>query len=312
MITIVGSYNTDLVARASHLPKPGETVMGGEFKTGAGGKGANQAMAAARAGAKVAMVAKLGDDDFGKVALDNFKKEGMETKYCGITSEAPTGTALITVDSVTSENTIVVVAGANHTFTSEDVLNAKPAVLESDIVLVQLEVNIDAIVEAIKLAGENGVKVVLNPAPYHELPEEVFKYVTYITPNETEAGFLAGIEVTSDETALQAAKIIMQKGVDTVIVTMGKRGCLVCEADAHYFVDAFVMDKVVDTTGAGDAFNGGFAHAVSQGKSIKDAVVFANAVGGLSVTRMGAAQSTPSKEEITEFLKSKGLESVII
>ncbi len=311
MITVIGSYNTDMVCRAAHLPKPGETVMGSDFKTGPGGKGANQAVAAARAGCEVTMVAKLGDDNFGKMALDTLKGEGIDVSYASFTELAPTGIAQITVDEKTSENTIIVISGANVTFTKEDTEKAKEAILKSDILLVQLEINIDALSDVITFAGENGVKVVLNPAPYSKIPIEIFKHVTYITPNETEAGYLADIEVVDDESALEAAKKITEMGVKTVIMTMGKRGCLVYDNGEHYFVEAFCMDKVVDTTGAGDSFNGGFSYAISKGKSVSDAVRYANAVAGLSVTKLGAAQSTAYKEEIEDFLRKNGYESVI-
>ncbi len=311
MITVVGSYNTDMVCRAAHLPKPGETVMGSDFMTAPGGKGANQAVAAVRAGSKVTMVAKFGDDNFGRMAIENLKNEGIDMSYSSVTNLAPTGTAQITVDAQTSENTIIVISGANVTFTNEDVEKVKKAIIDADILLVQLEINLDIIAEVIKIAGENGVKVVLNPAPYSELPSEVFKHVTYVTPNETEAGYLSGIDVVDDDSAVKAAAKITEMGVQTVIMTMGKRGCLVYENGKHYFVEAFSMKNVVDTTGAGDAFNGGFSYAISKGKSVKDAVRYANAVAGLSVTKLGAAQSTATKEEIENFLVENGLADVL-
>lgn len=304
MITVVGSFVVDLAAKTPHMPVPGETVLGRSFKMGPGGKGGNQAVAAARAGSQVNMVTKLGDDEFGRMAVKNFTNEGINLDYTPIVSDESTGTALILVDD-TSENMIVVTPGACGKITEADVMAAEDVISKSDVVVVQLETNNEAVVTAIELANKHNVPVVFNPAPYHEFPTEILSKVAYATPNETEAGYMANISVVDDTSAVAAAGKIHDMGVKTVIITMGKRGCLVYEDDTKYeFVSAFRLDNVVDTTGAGDAFNGGFAHAISVGMPLYEAVRFGNAVAGLSVTKFGAAPAMPHKEEIEEFLKN--------
>lgn len=301
MITVVGSYITDCVARTPHMPVPGETVLGRSFQMGPGGKGGNQAVAAARAGAKVNMITKLGNDDFGRLARENFAREGISMTFTPSTSEHPTGTALILVDD-SGENMICVTLGACGAITREDILAAEESIAQSDMLVVQLETSLEAVCASIELAARHGVPVILNPAPYHEFPEELLRSVTYVTPNETEAGYMSGVDVTDDASAIRAASIIQSRGAENVIITMGKRGCLVYQGpEQHAFYPAFSL-KAVDTTGAGDAFNGGFAHAISSGMEMSAAIRFASAVAGLSVTKLGAAPSMPTADEVNTFL----------
>jgi ribokinase len=305
MITVVGSFVVDLTARTPHMPVPGETVLGRSFKLGPGGKGGNQATAAARAGSEVYFITKLGDDEFGKIAVKSFRDNGINYDYTPITKDYPTGSALILVDD-SGENMIVVNLSACGSITREEVFAAEEAFRKSSVVVIQLETSVEANIAAVELAHKCGVPVIFNPAPYSEnYPAEILPMVTYVTPNETEAGYMAGHEVVDDKSALEAAAKIKALGVKIVIITMGRRGCLVyADAKDNYFVPAFTVDAV-DTTGAGDAFNGGFAHAIEKGMDLKTAVRFAGAVAALSVTRFGTAPAMPLKAEIEEFLRTR-------
>lgn len=305
-IVVVGSFVVDLMSRAPHLPKPGETVLGGPFKMGPGGKGGNQATASARCGSEVTFLTKLGDDVFGKEALAHFTSEKVNTKYIKVDENETTGAALIAVDDQ-SENSIVVALGACGKITAADVLEAEAEIQAADVVLLQLETSIEAIVTTVAVAAKHQIPVILNPAPFQEFPREILQNVQYITPNETEAYELSGIDVIDEKSALIAAKKIHDMGVDTVIITLGSKGAFLYEGgDAGELVSGFNVDAV-DTTGAGDAFNGGFAHAISNGSSIEDAMVFANSVAALSVTKIGTAPAMPSINAVNEFLKARGL-----
>ncbi|MEH7130228.1 ribokinase [Neobacillus drentensis] len=300
-VVVVGSYVVDLMSRTPHLPKPGETVLGGPFQMGPGGKGGNQATAAARSGSEVTFVTKLGDDVFGREALKHFTKEDVNIEYIKVTPDQSTGAALIEVDEE-GENSIVVALGACGTISEAEVEEAEEKIKEADIVLLQLETSIEAVVTTVKLARIHGVPVILNPAPYQEFPKEILKNVAYITPNETEAFELTGIEVTDEGTALTAAQMIHDLGVDSVIITLGGKGAfLYTGGDKGELIPSFTVEAV-DTTGAGDAFNGGFAHAISNGYSLKDAMKFANAVAALSVTKIGTAPAMPYKNEVEALL----------
>ena len=307
MITVVGSFVVDLTARTPHMPVPGETVLGRSFKMGPGGKGGNQATAAARVGSKVNMITKLGKDEFGDMAIKSFTKDGINMDYTPVVEDSFTGTALIIVDD-NSENMIAVTPGACGTITKEEVYAAEKAIKNSQVIVMQLETSNDAVAATAELAGKYDIPLIFNPAPYHDdFPREILQHVTYATPNETEAGYMAGgVDVVDDATALEAAAKIQAQGVKTIVMTLGKRGCLVYEsADKHKFVDAFKLDNVVDTTGAGDAFNGGFAHAIEQGMELYEAVRYGNAVAGLSVTKFGTAPAMPTEQEVADFLASQ-------
>ncbi|WP_342433061.1 ribokinase [Neobacillus sp. FSL H8-0543] len=301
-IVVVGSYVVDLMSRTPHLPKPGETVLGGPFQMGPGGKGGNQATAAARSGSEVTFVTKLGDDLFGRDALRHFNAENINTQYIKVDPNQTTGVALIEVDDQ-SENSIVVALGACGTLTETEVLEVEDKVKEADIALLQLETSIEAIVTTVKLAAKYEVPVILNPAPFQEFPRELLNDVAYITPNETEAYELSGVEVTDEQTALAASKKLFGMGVGTVIITMGKQGAFVYTGGEQGKLVSGYKVEAIDTTGAGDAFNGGFAHALSIGKTLDEAITYANAVAALSVTKIGTAPAMPYKHEVEAFLE---------
>jgi len=300
-ITVFGSFVVDLASRADHLPTPAETVIGTSFALGPGGKGSNQGVAAHRAGADVTMITKVGDDVFGKVALDFYKGEGMNTDYVFVDSEIETGTALIMVDEVSGQNQILVVPGACMAITDEDVEKVRPVIAASDIVLLQLEVNLDANWKVVDIARENGVKVVLNTAPAQPVSDEVLAKVDIVTPNEVEASVLTGVEVVTMDDAKRAADVFAQKGVGEVIITMGEQGAYVRSGSKDKIIPRHNV-KAVDTTGAGDAFNGGLITALAEGKDLFEAAEFANVVGALSVTKVGTAPAMPTREEIDAFL----------
>jgi ribokinase len=301
-VTVVGSYVVDLMSRAPHLPKPGETVLGGPFQMGPGGKGGNQAVAAARLGAEVTMVTKVGTDDFGKAAMNNFSKEKINTEYIIQDENEATGIALIAVDD-SSENMIVVALGACGKITGEEVKAAEQEIAKSKVVLVQLETTIEAVTSAISLAKKHDVKVILNPAPYQEFPREILKDIDFITPNETEATQITGIEVIDEESALKAARILFELGTPNVIITLGKKGCLLYNQEHQgLFIDGFKV-KAIDATGAGDAFNGGLAYGLSKGFNLTKAINYSNATAALSVQKVGTAPAMPTIDEVENLLQ---------
>lgn len=302
-VTVVGSFIVDLMARTPHLPKPGETVKGLSFKMGPGGKGSNQAIAAKRADCDVTFISKVGSDEFGEMALNTFKSEGLDTKYIFKDDALETGTALIMVDDTTSQNEIVVTSGACDNITKENLELCKEAIVNSDILLTQLEINRDAIESTIKLAHENNSLVILNPAPVQEISKDTLRLVDIITPNEVEASILTGYEVVTVEDAKIAATKLQDKGIKDVVITLGKQGVYVKSGKEDKFIESYKVDAV-DTTGAGDAFNGGFVTALSEGKDIFEACRFGNALAALSVTKIGTAPSMPQREEI-EVLMNK-------
>lgn len=300
-ILVIGSSNTDLIAKAKSLPKPGETVLGGAFCTAQGGKGANQAVAAARLGADVTFMCKLGHDDFGEAARDGFVKEGIDTRYVLTSDTLPSGVALISIDEH-AENCIIVASGSNAELSCADV----DRIVDFgayDVVLVQLETPMATVEHIGQLAAEKGVKFILNPAPAAPLSADLLKTVTVLTPNETEAGSISGVEVVDDETAIKAAAAIVAMGVDKVIMTLGSRGSLVYDGKSANFVPAFKVNAV-DTTAAGDVFNAGLAVGLSEGKSLIDSVKLATASSAISVTRLGAQPSAPRRSEVEEFIKN--------
>lgn len=303
-VFVMGSYVTDLTARATHLPKPGETVLGKNFRTGAGRKGSNQAAAIARLGAEVTLVTKLGNDAFGKVARQHFITEGIDISYIAVDHVLPTGTALIAVDDQ-SENMIVVTISASGNIQKDEVEQAEEELKKSALVLTQLETNLEAVEVTLALAKKHKVPIALNPAPYQNIPADWFKEITYITPNETEAAQLTGMPVETIEEAKLAAEKIHKMGVENVIITLGKLGSLLYnEKNPGVMFDRFPV-KAIDTTGAGDAFNGGFAYALANDFSLEEAVRFGNATGALSVTKEGTAQSMPTLKEVETFLKKR-------
>lgn len=305
-VVVVGSYVVDLMSRTPHLPKPGETVLGGPFKMGPGGKGGNQATAASRCGSEVTFVTKLGDDLFGREALQHFMSEGINTEYIKVDSQQATGAALIVVDEQ-SENSIVVALGACGRITEEEVQAAENKIADASIVLLQLETSLEAVVTTVKLAAKYNVPVILNPAPYQDFPREILTNVTYLTPNETEAFELTGVEVIDEKSALIASEKLYEMGVNTVIITMGKQGAYLYRGGEQGKLVTGFRVNAVDTTGAGDAFNGGFAYALSCGKSIDEAITFANAVAALSVTKVGTAPAMPYRQDVEKLLQDNSL-----
>ena len=299
-IVVVGSSNTDMIVKLPHLPKPGETVSGGAFSTAAGGKGANQAVAAARAGAEVSLVARVGDDSFGEQAIAGFVGDGIDVRHVTRDSASPSGVALIFVDDG-GENCIAVAPGANATLTPEDVDAASELITGADVLVMQLETPIESVERAAALAREHGVRVILNPAPARPLSDEILGNVSILTPNESEAELLTGIQVSDDEGAAAAARALVARGVDTVILTLGSRGAYVFESDSGELVPGFEVEAV-DTTAAGDVFNGSLAVGLAEGKPFAEAVRFANAAAALSVTKLGAQPSAPTRSEIETFL----------
>ncbi len=300
-IVVIGSSNTDMVIKMERIPKPGETILGGKFNTAAGGKGANQAVAAARAGGDVVFVARVGNDMFGEQAVDGFKKENIDVKNVLTDTTEPSGVALIFVDEK-GENSIAVASGANANLSVEDVQNAREEILSANVVLMQLETPIDSIRAAAKIAKEKNVKIILNPAPAQTLDDELLSMLDILTPNETEAELLTGIEVKDLDSAKQAGKILLDKGLKTVIITLGSQGALLVTANETELIEGFKVNPI-DTTAAGDTFNGTLATGLAEGKDLKNAIRFANAAGALSVTKLGAQPSAPSYEDIKLLMK---------
>jgi ribokinase len=286
-----------MVVKSPRIPGPGETVIGGEFLMAAGGKGANQAVAAARLGAHVTFVACLGTDVFGDQAMAGYQREGIDTSYIVRDAEAASGVALIIVDAQ-GENSIAVASGANARLSAADVERAADQIAHADVLLVQLEVPIDAVRKAIELAHNAGVPVILNPAPAQEMDPDLLRMVTVATPNEHEIRVVVGQQ--DQEMAISA---MLDAGTQTVLVTIGKRGVLWATNKSQTRIPAFSV-KAVDTTAAGDAFNGGLACALGRGAALADAIRYANAVAALSVTRMGAQPSLPTASEVDAFLAS--------
>jgi len=299
-IVVIGSSNTDMIIKVPRIPKPGETILGGTFSTAAGGKGANQAVAAARAGGNVTFVARVGDDMFGKEAINGFKADGINVDYVIQDKTAPSGVAEIFVAD-DGENSIAVASGANANLSSEDVSKVKSAVANADIIIMQLETPVETIHAAAELAHKNGVKVILNPAPAHSLPDNLLKLISVLTPNVSEAELLTGIQVTDTSSAKQAAEKLHQKGIPMVIITMGASGVYASTDEFTGPIPGFQV-KAVDTTAAGDVFNGALAVALAGKKPLTEAIRFANAAAALSVTQLGAQPSAPGWESINEFL----------
>ncbi len=301
-ITVLGSFVADLAFRTHKAPGWGETVLGSGFQLGPGGKGSNQAVAAARLGAKVSFISKLGRDAFGDLARQTYKDEGIDTRFVFETGDHPTGAAVIIVDEVKGENAIVVFPGACFHVTSAEIDQAREHIAESSVFLTQLELQIPSVEHGLKLAHSLGVTTILNPAPGVALPERIFADCDYVTPNESEAATLTGLPVTNIKEAERAADVLLARGAKNVVVTIGAQGALLRNANTAKHIPALDAGPVVETTGAGDAFNGGFAIALAEGKEIGEAIRFACAVAGISVTRPGTAPSMPTREEVETLL----------
>ena len=290
-IVVIGSSNTDMTIKGDRLPKPGETVLGGEFRMGPGGKGANQAVAAQRLGADVSFICKVGRDIFGDNAISGYQKEGIDCSRI-LRSDKASGTALILVDG-NAENCIAVAPGANADLTPEDVDSVADVIRSADYLILQLEIPVESVLRAAKIAHEAGVYVILNPAPACHLPEELFGYISLITPNQTESALLSGVEDNLDA----AVERLMQLGVKDVVVTLGSKGSLVISEGTRTLVPSLKV-KAVDTTAAGDTFCGALCVALSEGCSLVDAAGFATKASALTVQKMGAQDSIPFRSDI--------------
>ena len=293
-IVVIGSCNTDMVVKAGRLPVPGETVLGGTFYMNPGGKGANQAIAAARLGAEVTLISKIGYDLFGLQALEIYRSEKINTEFIFTDQKSPSGVALISVDSY-GENSIIVAPGASRSLSTEDIDKAKSKLEEADIILMQLEVPIETVEYAATIAKSYGKKVILNPAPASVLSNSFLSCVHTILPNRIEAEMLSGIKVIDEESAWRAAKAIGEKGIENVVITLGKDGAYVKE---KYTMIPAKEVETIDTTGAGDVFCGAFSVYLSENHTLTESVEFANAAAALAVTRMGAQSAIPYKREI--------------
>ena len=295
-IIVIGSSNVDMVVRTSHLPAPGETILGGEFFMNQGGKGANQAVAIKRLGGNLIFMAKLGNDVLGRQSVGYFKKEGIDTRYMALDEDSASGVALISVDDH-AENSIVVASGANMLLNEQDVDKMLEEMCEGDILLMQLEIPLQTVEYAARKAFGKGVKVVLNPAPARSLPKELFRHLYMVTPNRIEAEMLTGIKIANDADVEKVAEEICAMGVKNVIITLGSKGCLIREEGVSYRIDAFKVEPV-DTTAAGDTFNGALCVGLSEGMDLKQAAVMASKASSIAVTRMGAQSSIPYREEL--------------
>lgn len=300
-ILVVGSLNTDLVVRAPRFPEPGETIRGEDLQVIPGGKGANQAVAAARHGIRVSMLGRVGKDNFGDFLLDNLKSNKVDSQLVQ-RDDASTGTAIIVVDE-NGQNSIILSAGANGKVSDEEVNTASFS--DYNLLLLQLEIPTPAVLSAARRAHENGLRVILNPAPARELPNELISLADYLIPNETEVSLLTGLSVNDMNSAEQAARALLGVGAKNVIVTLGSKGALIVTDTQVTHVDSFKVN-VVDTTAAGDAFIGGFATALLQDKSLEEAVRYACACGALATTKFGAQPSLPIKEEVESFMSLRG------
>jgi ribokinase len=308
-ILVIGSLNADLVVRAPHFPQPGETISGGDLQIIPGGKGANQAVAAARQGTSVAMLGRVGKDSFGPFLLDSLRSNSVDTTHVSA-DESATGTAIIVVDA-SGQNSIVLSAGANGKVTSNDIETLN---VEAKVLLLQLEIPLGTVIHAARWGKQKDMTVILNPAPGRELPDELIANVDYILPNETELSLLTGVPVTDISSTEKAAKVLLARGAKNVIVTLGKKGALIVSSTQVTHVDSYKVN-VVDTTAAGDAFIGGFASKLLESDSklsdvqqqaaalqSEEAVKYANACGALAATKFGAQPSLPTREDVETFI----------
>ena len=297
-IVVIGSANTDLVINTSRIPEPGETVLGGKFMMAAGGKGANQAVAAQRLGADVTFVACVGDDLFGRNSLENYRREGMNISFITVKEGVPSGVASIFVDAK-AENVIVVAPGANSELHQNEIDAAVAEISSADFVLMQLETPMETVEFAASKAVESGTRIVLNPAPAASLSDSLLSKLWLITPNRTEAQLLTGLPVTNEQEAAEAAEGLAAQGVKNVVITLGSKGAYVFSRNFRGIVPSIPVEAV-DTTAAGDTFNGALCVALSEGRNLQDACRFAAKAAAISVTRMGAQPSIPYRKEIVE------------
>jgi len=299
-VVVIGSSNVDFTIKVDRLPETGETISGGELYTSFGGKGANQAVAAHRAGAEVEFFSKVGRDKNGEAVIKNLEALGLGSNGIRMDDSLPSGVALIMVDR-TGNNQIAVAPGSNRSFTTEDIHRAGNALSWGEVLLIQLEIPLPAVSEALHLAKVYNLVTILNPAPACPLPREVLSRVDILTPNESEASLLSGINVKEPDQAVHAGKRLIDRGCNQVIITLGKEGCCWVGKDAVKFFPSFPVAEI-DSTSAGDAFNGALACAVAEKKSMDEAILFAGAAGALTVMRLGALDSIPARYDIERLL----------
>jgi ribokinase len=298
-IVVIGSLNMDLSIRVPRIPLPGETISGENLVTSAGGKGANQAAACANLGSQVTMIGAVGQDDFGRRMKEGLRKVGINVSFIQENPGVPSGTAMIMVDAA-GENVIVLSAGANSYVVIDR--NAEELIRNAKILLLQLEIPTGIVFRSIEIANDAGVPVLLNPAPAIALPNEIYSRIDYLIPNEIEASILSGVEVKDIASAEKAAGILLDRGVKTVIITLGANGAFLASGNNRHAIPAMKINPV-DTTGAGDAFIGGFAAAIVEGKPLEEALHYATAAGALAATKAGAQSSLPSRQELEQFVK---------
>lgn len=299
-IVVIGSSNIDLVAKSHKIPVVGETLTGSDFFMTPGGKGANQAVAAAKLGANVIFIARLGKDVFAEKSLENFKSVNINTKHIAQLDGVPSGVAVIAIDD-NGKNIIIVVPGANGKLLPADAEKASADIAAAGVVVCQLEIPIETVEKAAEIAVKNKVPFILDPAPARPLSDKLLSMVDVIKPNETEAQTITGIKVTDVESASKAADWLLGKGVKNVIITLGDKGALLANKSGKETIDRIKV-KAVDSTAAGDAFTGALAYGLANGNSLKDAAKYANAVAAISVTRLGAQASMPTKQEVDNFI----------
>lgn len=303
-LTVLGSINANHVISVPYFAKPGETLTGHSYHIAYGGKGANQAVAAARLGAEVSFIGCIGNDDIGRAMKSAFAQDGINTNPIKTIDSEMTGIAMIQV-AESGENSIVISAGANGHLDEAVVAEYQAEIAQAECLLMQLETPLPAIIQAAKIAKEKGTKVILNPAPAQALPYELLSLLDMITPNETEAEILTGVKVIDESSAQQAAQVFHQKGIEKVLITLGSKGVFVSENGVGQIVAGFRV-KAVDTTAAGDTFNGALVTAMLEDKPLNEAILFAHASAAISVTRKGAQPSIPTRQEALEFLNQQG------
>lgn len=301
-VAILGVFVADAAYRAARQPKMGETILGSSFALGPGGKGSNQSVAAARVGGDVSFITRLGQDEFAKMAFNMYKEEGI-TSYIEQLPDSYTGSAYIFLDEKTGDNAIIVCPGAATTIDKAYVQSVRDVITSADVFVTQMEQPLEAAAEALQIARDANVVTILNTAPAEPVPDDVFALCDYVTPNETEAEGYTGVKVSSVDDARKAGDVFLQKGVGTALITLGEQGALLHNSEISELVPAFNAGPVLETTGAGDAFNGSFAVALAQGKSPQEAARFGCAVAGLSVTRAGTASSMPQLDEVEKLLE---------
>ncbi|RLF06223.1 MAG: ribokinase [Thermoprotei archaeon] len=304
-IVVVGTMHMDFTVYVDHLPKPGETVLGRDFEMSPGGKGANQAVAISRLGGVSYLISRVGEDYIGDLLLDNARRNGVRVDFVKKDPDVHSGVALIFVDK-SGENMIAVAPGVDSRISPDDVREAEAALAEASAVVAQLEIPVETAVEAVRAAKSRGMLTILNPAPAKPIPEEVYSLIDVLTPNVRELEALAGVTIRTDEDVVNAANLLREKGVRMVVVTLGKRGAMIVDERGHRRVPTYEV-PVIDTVGAGDAFNGALALALSLGADIDEAVDFANMVASIKVTKKGAQAGLPRRDEVLRFAEERGV-----